>query len=73
MEKCNDKWDGEDKIKHFVVCFILALVSPLLAIIIAIAKEAYDLYQPNNHWCWKDLVVDALGICGGAIVGALLF
>ena len=29
-------------------------------------KETYDSRQPNNHFCWKDLTANVLGIVLGA-------
>ena len=54
MSKCNDTWTGKDKVKHFGVCLVLSVICPLLGIIAAIAKEAYDMKQNGNHFCWKD-------------------
>lgn len=32
---------------------------------LGISKEFYDLAGPSRHFSWKDLVVDALGVCAG--------
>ena len=33
-----------------------------------IAKEIRDARQPWNHFCWKDLVADALGVAVGLVI-----
>jgi uncharacterized protein YfiM (DUF2279 family) len=72
MSKCNDSYTGKDKVKHFGVCLVLACICPLVAIICAIAKEAYDMKQNGNHWCWKDIVADVVGVVLGTVVHFLL-
>lgn len=72
MEKCNDTWNGQDKRKHFIVSFVLSIISPIIALIVAIGKEIYDLKQINNHFCWKDLFFDAIGIIFGAIIHIII-
>ena len=72
MSKCNDSWTGKDKVKHFSVCLALSVICPLLGIIAAIAKEAYDMKQNGNHWCWKDIVADAVGVAVGSIIHTLI-
>lgn len=57
MSKCNDKWTSKDKVKHFCACLALSVICPLLGIIAAITKEAYDMKQNGNHFCWKDIAV----------------
>ncbi len=32
---------------------------------LGVSKEFYDLAGPSRHFSWKDLVVDALGVCAG--------
>lgn len=29
---------------------------------LGLAKEFHDMRQPGNHFCWKDLLADVLGI-----------
>lgn len=72
MSKCNDSWTGQDKRKHFGVCLALATIHPLLSLIAAIAKEAYDMKQNGNHWCWKDIVADAAGIIVGSALHVII-
>lgn len=72
MSKCNDSWNGKDKALHFGVCFVLAAICPLVAIICAIAKEVSDERTEGNHWCWKDIVADVAGIVLGTVVHFLL-
>ncbi len=68
MNKCLDLWKGLDKKKHFYVCLILSIICPILAIITAIGKEIYDSKQQGNHFCWKDIVADGIGIILGSII-----
>ena len=68
MNKCFDLWKGLDKKKHFYVCLILSILSPILAIIAAVGKEIYDSKQSGNHFCWKDIVADGIGIILGSII-----
>lgn len=67
MNKCLDLWKGLDKKKHFFVCLVLSIVSPILAIIAAVGKEIYDSKQKGNHFCWKDIVADLVGIIIGSL------
>lgn len=68
MNKCLDLWKGLDKKKHFFVCLILSILCPILAIIVAIGKEIYDSKLQGNHFCWKDIVADVIGIILGSII-----
>ena len=72
MGICNDLWKGQDKQKHFLACFGIAIVCPILSLIVAIVKEIYDLNQVNNHFCWKDLVYDVIGIIFGTIIHIII-
>lgn len=67
MNKCLDLWKGLDKKKHFFVCLILSIICPIIAIIAAIGKEIYDSKQKGNHFCWKDIVADLVGIIIGSL------
>lgn len=68
MNKCLDLWKGLDKKKHFFVCLILSIICPIIAIIAAVGKEIYDSKQEGNHFCWKDIVADVIGIILGSII-----
>lgn len=68
MNKCTDLWKGLDKKKHFFVCLVLSIICPILAIIAAIGKEIYDSKQEGNHFCWKDIVADGIGIILGSTI-----
>lgn len=68
MNKCLDLWKGLDKKKHFFVCLVLSILSPILAIIAAVGKEIYDSKQKGNHFCWKDIVADLVGIIIGSLI-----
>jgi uncharacterized protein YfiM (DUF2279 family) len=37
-----------------------------LGVLAAIIKEGYDATKENNHWCWKDIVWDILGVAVGS-------
>lgn len=60
---------GKDKIQHFAVCFAvvfaLGAAGVWLAAGLAIGKEHGDRNAAGNHWCWWDLLFDALGIAAG--------
>lgn len=73
MSNCNDSYKGKDKVKHFCACLVIAIISPILAIVAAIGKEWYDMKQNGNHWCWKDIVADVVGIIVGTIIFSLLW
>lgn len=70
MEKLTDR----DKWLHFAVCAAAAIVSPMLAIGLAIGKEYGDKNATGNHWCWLDLLADGLGVLAGgaAHVGIIM-
>ena len=68
MNKCTDLWKGLDKKKHFFVCLVLSIICPIVAIIAAVGKEIYDSKQKGNHFCWKDIVADLIGIILGSII-----
>jgi uncharacterized protein YfiM (DUF2279 family) len=72
MNKCNDSWTGKDKVKHFCVCLVLAVICPIVAAVVAIAKEVHDERTEGNHWCWKDIVADVVGVVLGTVVHLLL-
>lgn len=71
MNICNDKFNGKDKAKHFLVCLVIAAINPFIAILCAMGKELHDTEQPNNHFCWKDMVANAVGIAMGTILFCL--
>lgn len=64
--KCNDSWTGKDKMKHLVACIAIAVVHPVLGVLAAIIKEGYDATKKLNHWCWKDIVADIIGVAVGS-------
>ena len=68
MNKCLDLWKGLDKKKHFFVCLILSIICPIIAVIAAVGKEIYDSKQKGNHFCWKDIVADLVGIIIGSLI-----
>lgn len=72
MRKCNDKWTGTDKRKHFAVCLLLSILCPPMAVIAAIGKEIYDALTPGNHFCLKDLVADLAGMVAGCTIHVMI-
>ena len=72
MSKCDDSYTGKDKVKHFGACLALSVICPLLGVIAAIAKVAYDMKQNGNHWCWKDIVADVAGIIIGTVAHIII-
>lgn len=50
-----------DKLLHFILSFLLACVEPVLALIVGIAKELWDMAFGGVAE-WGDLAADALGI-----------
>ena len=68
--KC--KFEGKDKLMHFGVCFAISILSTIAAIIASLWKEYKDSKTEGNHWCWNDLLADALGIVCGSSVRCLL-
>ena len=72
MNECKDTWRGKDKVKHFGACLVLAVICPIVAVVVAVAKEVSDERTDGNHWCWKDIVADAVGVALGSAVHFLL-
>jgi uncharacterized protein YfiM (DUF2279 family) len=70
--KCNDSYKGKDKVKHFCVCLVLACISPIVAVVVAVAKEVSDERTEGNHFCWKDIVADAVGIIIGTVAHIII-
>lgn len=62
----------KDKVYHFAVCALLTLIHPCLAIGAAIGKEYGDKGAPGNHWCWWDLLADAVGVIVGVTIQWLI-
>ena len=54
MSNCNDSYKGKNKVKHFGVCLALAIINPIVAVVVAVAKEVSDDGTEGNHFCWKD-------------------
>lgn len=63
---------GKDKVKHFGVCLVLAVICPIVAVVVAVAKEVHDDGTEGNHWCWKDIVADVAGVVLGSVVHGLI-
>lgn len=62
-----------DKIKHFSICMAAAVINPWLAIGLALGKEYGDKCASGNHWCWWDLLADALGTIAGTAIRSFIF
>ena len=70
MNECKDTWTSKDKALHFGVCLVLAVICPIVAVVVAVAKEVHDERTEGNHWCWKDILADAVGVVLGTVVHA---
>lgn len=66
-----DKLIQTDKLKHLAICAIAGAFHPFLAIGLAIGKEYGD--YTNGHWCWWDILADAIGTAIGAVVWWLVW
>jgi len=70
----------KDKIFHFLVCLVASLgvgmINPFAGAMFAaglgIGKEYGDSKATGNHWCWWDLLADALGLAIGTAAAVLL-
>lgn len=69
MEKLTD----EDKKKHFIVCFLAAIICPMFSLGLALGKEYGDKNAIGNHWCWLDLEADGIGIVLGGTLGYFVY
>lgn len=62
-----------DKVKHFVVCFVGSFVFGYgFGIGAGLAAEYKDRAW-GGFWGWDDLVADALGTVAGSVVRYLIF
>lgn len=70
----------KDKVLHFIACLIASLgvgtINPFAGAMFAaglgIGKEYGDSKATGNHWCWWDLLADALGLAIGTAAAILL-
>lgn len=72
---------GKDKIIHFIVCFVLAVLTALItsniiigwlsAVVVGVAKELYDRYS-DGLFDIKDLIADVLGATCGILIIVIL-
>ena len=65
----------KDKVLHFLANFVMAMTgffSYWLAIGLCVGaslgKEYGDSKATGNHWCWWDLLADALGLTSGLLL-----
>lgn len=58
----------KDKLLHFGVCLITGILSPMLAVGLAIGKEYGDKRAKVNHWCWWDIAADAAGVALAVVI-----
>ena len=61
-----------DKILHFLVCFLAAIISPMFSLGLALGKEYGDSKASGNHWCWWDIISDTTGIVIGTVIRILI-
>lgn len=62
----------KDKILHFLVCFLAAIISPMFSFGLALGKEYGDSKASGNHWCWWDILADAIGLVAGTILHIII-
>lgn len=67
----NDSFFGIDKLQHVCVLTVAAYVDEKFAMGLALGKEYGDKKAVGNHWCWKDLVADMVGIVIGSTLRRL--
>ena len=72
MNECKDTWTSKDKALHFGVCLVLAVICPIVAAVVAVAKEVHDDGTEGNHWCWKDIVADVVGVVLGTVAHIII-
>ena len=61
-----------DKLYHFLVCTATSFASTELAIGLALGKEYGDKGATGNHWCWWDILADAIGIAVGTGIRVMI-
>lgn len=65
----------KSSLKHFTVCFLLAIVGAYgmaFALGANVTKEWYDR-KDYGHWCWLDLLFDILGCAVGIGIHLWIF
>ena len=67
-----EHWNDKDKLMHASVCAVISLYSTECAIFASLAKEYGDKGNPYNHWCWKDLAADMVGIIIGTAIRLII-
>ncbi len=80
----SDRFLAQDKLKHFSMSLMLTaqgsytegqisepdhriVTAPIAVLMIGIGKEAADRHR-GDHFCWKDLLADAVGIAAGLFI-----
>ena len=66
----------KNSIKHFAVCFLLSLVGAYgmsVAIGASVTREYDNSKTKGNHWCWWDIMFDALGCVAGMTTHLWIF
>lgn len=65
----------KDKVLHFLANFVMAMTGFLnywlaigLCVGASLGKEYGDSKATGNHWCWWDLLADALGMTSGLLL-----
>lgn len=74
-----------DKLQHFIVCFLVALIVAFISknagaamfagassgMALGVGKEYGDAKAIGNFWDWKDICADALGAVVGCLSGLI--
>lgn len=68
MRKIYSFFLQKDKQKHMAICLFASLIHPMFALGCAITKEYCDEKTSGNHWCWSDIIADAIGIIAGSCI-----
>ena len=67
----NDRWCSIDKLYHFIACLVITVIFGWLAgIVVAIAKEIYDINK--SGFSYKDLTADIIGVGVGMIIRMII-
>lgn len=65
----------KDKVLHFLANFVMAMTGFFncwlaigLCVGASLGKEYGDSKTTGNHWCWWDILADALGMTAGLLL-----
>lgn len=68
---------GYDKVLHFFSVLIATLpimflfswlAGFMVYVFISVGKELHDRTQPGNHFCWYDILADAMGFVVATLI-----